>query len=301
VNRPDRAWIAATTLGDLLDQRAGDHPDEEAVVFAGDRATFGALGDRAQELSRQLMSLGVSAGDRVGLLLPASSDLMALMFAVAKIGAIGVPINARFKEVELAGIVVHSGMRVLAAAAESAPLIRAIAPDRASVPELEHVVLLDTEPDAQIGSGPRWLGPGGLAAAEATDEEVWTAQVSVRVRDTAMLVYTSGTTSAPKGARLSHEALTRLASGIAERLRLTPDDRVWTAIPLFHGGGITFALSSLTARAAFVHPGLFTPRPPWKRCPMNASRSPWPRSRRSGCRCWAARTSRSSTCPGSAR
>jgi fatty-acyl-CoA synthase len=74
-----------------------------------------------------------------------------------------------------------------------------------------------------------------------------------------VIVYTSGTTAAPKGAMLSHEALTRLADGIGERMALTPADRVWTAIPLFHGGGITFLLSCLAARAAFVHPGWFDP------------------------------------------
>jgi fatty-acyl-CoA synthase len=82
----------------------------------------------------------------------------------------------------------------------------------------------------------------------------------VRVRDTALIVYTSGTTAAPKGAMLSHEALVRLAAGIAhDRMLLTPEDRVWTAIPLFHGGGLTFALSCVTAGCAFVHPGFFDP------------------------------------------
>jgi fatty-acyl-CoA synthase len=110
-----------------------------------------------------------------------------------------------------------------------------------SAPELQHVRTPDELP------------PG------VPDAHVELAQESVRVRDTAVLVYTSGTTAAPKGAMLSHEALTRLADGIGERKRLTPDDRVWTAIPLFHGGGITFALSCLAAGAPFVHPGHFDP------------------------------------------
>jgi fatty-acyl-CoA synthase len=58
---------------------------------------------------------------------------------------------------------------------------------------------------------------------------------------------------------LSHEALYRLATGIGERMRITPEDRVWTAIPLFHGGGITFALSCIAAGAPFVHAGFFDP------------------------------------------
>ena len=96
-----------------------------------------------------------------------------------------------------------------------------------------------------------------LAGGDAAD--VSRAEAGTRVRDPAVLVYTSGTTAAPKGALLSHEALVRLAAGIAERMAFTPEDRIWTAIPLFHGGGITFAVAALTARATFVHPGHFDP------------------------------------------
>nr|PZM97302.1 MAG: hypothetical protein DIU77_09510 [Thermocrispum agreste] len=58
---------------------------------------------------------------------------------------------------------------------------------------------------------------------------------------------------------LSHEAVSRLTTGIVERLELTGDDKVWTAIPLFHGGGISFLISTLSAGATFVHPGFFNP------------------------------------------
>jgi fatty-acyl-CoA synthase len=241
-----RRWIAPTTLGDLVDRRAAEHPADEALVFPDGRATFAGLAERAQRYARRLLGLGVGRGDRVGTLLPASVDLVALMIGAAKIGAVTVPVNARFKAVELRQIVVHSGMRVLATDAESVPLVREATAEGA--PELEHLLVLDD--------------PDSLAAADrlaASDEHVWARQPGVRVRDAAVIVYTSGTTAAPKGAMLSHEALTRLADGIGERMALTPADRVWTAIPLFHGGGITFLLSCLAARAAFVHPGWFDP------------------------------------------
>jgi len=258
-----RRWIAATTLGDLLDRRAAERPGSDAVVFPGTRASYAALAGRAQRLARGLAGLGVRSGDRVGILLPASVDLLALLFAAAKLGAVAVPVNARFRSVELGQIVAHSGMRVLVTALETAPLVSATfdgieeqtagALALASAPELRHVLLLGGPP------GPGFTPATALDAAAVTDEVVWAAQESVRVRDTAVIVYTSGTTAAPKGAMLSHEALGRLATGIGDRLRLTPDDRVWTAIPLFHGGGITFALSCVAAGAPFVHPGFFDP------------------------------------------
>jgi fatty-acyl-CoA synthase len=251
----ERRWIEATTLGDLLDRRAAERPGAEAVVFPDARASYGELAVRAQRFARRLAGLGVVRGDRVGILLPASVDLLAVLFAAAKLGAIAVPVNARFKSVELTQIVTHSGMRVLVTDTASGTLLHEAFPELAvpavgelglaDAPELRHVVVLDGEP----------VDP----AAGVTDADVWEAQASVRVRDPAVIVYTSGTTSAPKGAMLSHEALVRLADGIGERLRITPDDRVWTAIPLFHGGGITFALSCIAAGAPFVHPGFFDP------------------------------------------
>lgn len=231
-------WASATTLGDLVDRQAAERRDAEAVVFPDARATYRELSERSTWLARGLVGLGVRRGDRVGILLPASVDLLALLFAAAKVGAVAVPVNARFKSVELGQIVAHSGMRVLVTGPGSVALAEQTFPDPTQV------VLLDGLDDA----------------ARTVDEaRVRAEQESVRVRDTAIIVYTSGTTAAPKGAMLSHEALTRLAAGIGDRLAFTDRDRVWTAIPLFHGGGLTFALSCVTAGAPFVHPGFFDP------------------------------------------
>ena len=236
-----------TTLFELVDESAAADPDAEALVFAdGERLTVGGLADRSVRHAAALLGLGVGAGDRVALLLPASADLVALLLAVTRIGAIAVPVNARYRPDEVRHVVVHSGAALVVTAPPSGPG----APDLADLarravaagpcPELRALVTLDE------------LDPTGPAA-------VAEAQAATRVRDPAVLVYTSGTTAAPKGALLSHEALVRLAAGIVERMGLTPDDRIWTAIPLFHGGGITFAVAALTARAAFVHPGHFDP------------------------------------------
>jgi fatty-acyl-CoA synthase len=267
-----RRWIQVTTLGDLLGQRAMLHPDREALVFPAERASYREFAARAQDFARGLAGLGVSRGDRVGLLLPASVNLVALLFAAAKLGAIPVPVNARFKRHELTQVIAHSGMKVLVTArpGDGAPDYPALlgetftdlagqpGPDLtlADAPELRRIVMLDAGP-APVGFTPaEAFDAAGSAISDAT---VAAAEQSVRVRDTAVIVYTSGTTASPKGAMLSHEALVRLADGITSRMLLTQDDRVWTAIPLFHGGGITFALSCISAGCTFVHPGFFAP------------------------------------------
>lgn len=270
-----RPRISVTTLGDLLDDRAETGGDADAVVFPGRRVGYRELRDRARVMARVLIRLGVRPGDRVGILLGASVDLVALLFGSATIGAVAVPVNARFKASELRHVVADSGMAVLVTAAPLAgePDLPAVlgealgGPDGlsaqpsevdlalAAAPELRRVAVLG----GAGGGGTTVLGDLEAAAAPVPDEAVEDRRVAVRVRDTAVLVYTSGTTAAPKGAMLSHEALVRLAQGIGERMELTDSDRVWTAIPLFHGGGITFALSAVTAGAPFVHSGFFDP------------------------------------------
>ncbi len=260
----DRRWVTATTLGELLDRRAAEVPDGEALVFPTTRVTYAQLAAKAQRFARGLMGLGVQRMDRVGILLPASVDLLALVFATAKIGAVAVPVNARFKAHELRQIVVHSGMRLLvtSAAEPGAPdfigLVDETFGDARAVqaPELEHIVALGPSDRDDVVATEEF----DAGAATVPDEAAWERQLGTRIRDTAVLVYTSGTTAAPKGAMLSHEALVRLADAIGhDRLHLGPEDRVWTAIPLFHGGGLTFALSCVSAGATFVHPGFFDP------------------------------------------
>ena len=236
-----------TTLAELVDASALAAPDAEALVFAdGERLNTAALAHRSQLFAAGLLDAGVDPGDRVALLLPASADLVALLLAVTRIGAIAVPVNARYRAAEVRHVLVHSGA-----------VLVVTAPPGPGSPDLAALA------NEAMAAGPHPELRGRVDPAElrgpAHPERVAAAGAGTRVRDPAILVYTSGTTAAPKAALISHEALVRLAAGIAERMALDDRDRIWTAIPLFHGGGITFAVAALTARAAFVHPGHFDP------------------------------------------
>lgn len=268
---PDHRWINVTTLGDLLDQHAAAHPDREAVVFPTERYTYRDLADRAAAVSRGLLALGVGPGDRVGYFLNECIDTLAILFGAAKIGAITAPINARFKSVELSQVIVHAGMGVIFTCrppeatdfvgllTETFPeLARADANDLSLVdaPDLRAVVVLDDEPGPGMISGPQFYA----GADTVSDAAVADRQAAVRVRDTAILMYTSGTTAMPKGAMLSHESFVRFADAtVNDRMPIGPDDRVWTALPLFHIGGVAFALGTLYAGATFVHVGFYNP------------------------------------------
>lgn len=251
-------------IASVLERAAIDRPDQEAVVFPGSRVTYAALDERAEDMARTLSDMGIEQGDRVGILLNASDDYVALIFAIAKVNAVAVPISARFRRAELRHIVVHSGLRVLVTEspepgapdlpgliAEAFPALGAVTPGAAAdpdAPELEAIAFVASRPSALDTGGVR------LRADTAAQEE------AEQLRGVAVLVYTSGTTAAPKGAMLGHEALLLVAESVSERLELSSDDRVWTAIPLFHGGGIDYLLATLSAGATFVHPGFFDPQ-----------------------------------------
>lgn len=267
-----RPWIEATTLGDLLDRQAAERPGQEAVVVADERVTYRDLAIRAESFARGLVGLGVDAGDHVGLLLPPSVSYIAALLGAAKIGAVPVPVSDRFKAVELRQVISHSDMKVLFTAlpgdspidlpallAETFPDLssqQASSLELAEAPELHTVVL--------VGEGERsgFLGYEDFTAAaqRVSGEEVSRRQERVRVRDTAIVLYTSGTEATPKGALLSHEAFVRTGHAMAQtRFHLVPEDRVWAAFPLFHIGGIAHAIMCLTAGCTYCHTGFFQP------------------------------------------
>lgn len=170
------------------------------------------------------------------------------MTAVSKIGAVCVPINARFKSRELGYVLRDSDMVALLVspklnnAVDYPAAVAEALPDRSAAPKLRDILT----PEELLGRG--------------SSDDVATRQQRVRVRDCAYIMYTSGTESNPKGCLLSHEALVRNATAIAvTRFEMTPEDRFWDPLPMFHTGGIVLFMSCLATGTTFVHAGAFDP------------------------------------------
>ena len=249
----------ATTLPDLLDA-AADRWKHEAVVFADERVTFTQLAALAGERASHLGALGVGLSDKVGILMPNCVDYLAVLFGAAKLGAVPVPLNHRFSARELAHVVSDGQLRVVVAADAAGArvdylelLAKALpAPDRA--PALEHVVSLGSRtPDGFLS--------GEAFAARALDAAVVRMRrEAIRSSDLAMIIYTSGTTSSPKGCMLTHEGLTRSAIAIAhERFRMTAEDRFWDPLPFCHLSSLLLLNACLAAGSTFVAMRDFTP------------------------------------------
>ena len=266
----NKNWINVTSLGDLMDRQADRYGDKDAIVFPEGRYTYRDIASYAQNISKALLALGVRPGDRVGYFLQECIDTIGIIIGAAKVGAITAPINSRFKTTELEQVIVHAGMKVIFTSSpevgtdfnglinETFPQIATSSSkhlDFPEAPELEALITLD-----EINRpGTFNLTDIGEMANTISDESVAKSQEGVRVRDTAIIMYTSGTTAMPKGAMLSHESFNRYASSVKQRMLLTEEDIFWAALPMFHIGGVAFVLASLFVGSTFIHTGNYNP------------------------------------------
>ena len=265
-----RNWINVTSLGDLMDMQAEKYGDKDAIVFPEDRYSYQDIANYAQNISKVLLALGVRPGDRVGYFLQECIDTIGIIIGAAKVGAITAPINARFKTTELNQVIVHAGIKVIFTSSPEIGtdfngLINQTFPQIAEsssknlnfpeAPELEAIITLDNVERP----GTFNLSDVDEMALTISDEAVAARQAGVRVRDTAIIMYTSGTTAMPKGAMLSHESFSRYASSVTQRMLLTDDDIFWAALPMFHIGGVAFVLASLFVGSTFIHTGNYNP------------------------------------------
>jgi acyl-CoA synthetase (AMP-forming)/AMP-acid ligase II len=267
------ARIEACTLGDLLLKGADRWPDRIATVFGDERSSYAQLAGRALTLARGLQAVGVRRGDHVGILMPNRPDFVETFFAVALCGAVGVLINARYRASELAYVVENADLVTVVTTGAVADGLDFSQRLREALPEL------DTAQDPlalQLGSAPRLrnvilLGDARvsscidearlLAMAETVPLNVLhAARIAVRVRDVGMILYTSGTSSRPKGCLISHEAIVRNSMNLGrERWCYGAAERVWSPLPLFHIAAMLALLSSVDLGGTFIGHDRFDP------------------------------------------
>src|SRR3954466_6096788 len=173
----------ALNLASLLTESAGRSPDAPAVRLGEVELSYGELDDRSARLVTLLREKGVEEGDRVGVMLPNVPDFPVAYYGVLRAGAVVVPMNVLLKRREIAFYLEDSGAKLLLAWHGFAEEARGGAADAGTE-------MVEVEP-ASFASL--------LAAHEPTPGLVDTAE-----DDTAVILYTSGTTGKPKGAELTH-------------------------------------------------------------------------------------------------
>ena len=269
-------WTEVSPIGDLLVRGARLHPERDLIVFPGERYTYAEVLRRATGVAQSLLALGVGPRDNVGLLAPNGIEYVEGFFGIQLLGGVVVPLNARHKSAEL-GYIVHNAelVALLTTAGDDeyvdfTEVFRSAVPSLADAPDPSCLELEDAPRlcGAVLLRGEGRLGFLGRSAfddlgAGAEPGQVDDLRRRVRVRDTATIIYTSGTTANPKGCLLTHEAMTR---GPVERARGRfasgehgDHEVTWGAGPLFHIGSLAPFLGSVGSMGTYLTDVFFEP------------------------------------------
>jgi crotonobetaine/carnitine-CoA ligase len=224
-------------IRDLLERRARDDRARPFCLHRDGVVTYGALGEAVTRLAGGLARLGVSAGDRVAVVLPTHLDHIYTFLALARLEAIQVPINVHLKALGLRFPLEHSEARVVVADARCGPELGPMLGERGAA---EIVVWHGGMPAGSPARAVRFEDV--LSAGGAAPRPVATASPQL-----VSITYTSGTTGAPKGVMMT-EAMYRAAAETAGLLAdLGPGDVLLFWEPVYHIGGSETILASLLA------------------------------------------------------
>jgi fatty-acyl-CoA synthase len=249
------------TISQTLAAAAQRWPRQEAVVVGDARLTYAELWAQARVAAANLKRLGLRRGDHMAICMGNSAEWLTLLYAAATLGAVTVPVNTRFKADELRYCLEQADVKLLAMAdrflkvdfidmlRQICPGIDAKLPD-AALPLLRTLIVQGGDVPA---SAHRF---GELQQSVAKLPEAHSE--NVQIDDVALIQYTSGSTSFPKGAMLTHANMVQDAWHVSRRLGLRPGDRYFSARPLFHVAGTTLsALTALQAGACYVSTPVF--------------------------------------------
>ncbi len=241
-------WFDKLTIGDLLNQAAERYGPREALMYEGRRWSFADFREDVDRVARALINLGIQPGDKVSLWMPNRAEWLFLFGAVAKIGAILVPINTRFRTGDMEYLVNHSDSAALILMDQSGPvkfldMLREVAPEvdsgdaanlrPSAFPALRNVIVLGHDmPAGVIGWDAMLAGADEVPASELAQREA-----AVSPDDTFLLMYTSGTTGFPKGVMHCHNPI-RTMIDAANRMGMSSRDVILMYLPLFHCFGL---------------------------------------------------------------
>jgi acyl-CoA synthetase (AMP-forming)/AMP-acid ligase II len=211
--RPKSIWA-------MISEAAAKNPDGEALVCGARRMSWREVLAQSAQIAAGLQKLGLQSGDRVAVLLGNRIEFVLTLFAAAHAGLVTVLLSTRQQKPEIAYVLTDCGAKVLV---HEADLVERL-PDARDAPDLVRRIAVD---DSAASSQFAILLDNVASAPAEVGEE-----------DTAMILYTSGTTGRPKGAMLAHCNVIHSSVVFASCLNLTAADRSIAAVPLGHVTGV---------------------------------------------------------------
>jgi acyl-CoA synthetase (AMP-forming)/AMP-acid ligase II len=239
------------TVPAALDAAAASFPDREAVVDGDRRMTYGELRAGARRWARAFVAVGVQPGERVAIWAPNSVDWIVASFGVYAAGAVLVPFNTRYRGEEAGHILRTSAATTLLTVTDFL--------GTSFVDQLDGVAGLDALQRIVVISGDAPTNAVAandfLAAGDGVDDSVIDERTAGLTEDsTSDIIFTSGTTGAPKGAMLGHGASVRTYRAWTELVDLRPGDRYLCVYPFFHTAGLKSGVLACVVQGATIYP-----------------------------------------------
>ena len=225
--RPKRIWA-------MIADAASRNPDGEALVCGASRMTWREVAQASAEVAAGLQKLGLQSGDRIALLLGNRIEFVLAMFGAAHLGLVTVLLSTRQQKPEIAYVLTDCGAKLLIHETTLADRL----PDARDVPDLLHRIAVDDGSASSFSD---------LRRNETSHEPT-----EVGEQDTAMILYTSGTTGRPKGAMLAHCNVIHSSMIFASCLQLTAADRSIAAVPLGHVTGVVANIMTMVRCAGVL-------------------------------------------------
>lgn len=220
-DRPASLWA-------MIAEACARNPDGEALIAGNVRLSWQQAVEQAARIAAGFRRLGLQRGDRVAILLGNRVEFPLLLFAAAHEGLVTVLLGTRQQKPEIAYVLTDCGAKILIHEAALAERL----PDAQDVPDVMHRIAVDDDPALS-------------RFAVLADNPSAAAPVEVGEEDTAMILYTSGTTGKPKGAMLAHCNIVHSSMVFVSCLQLTETDRSIAAVPLGHVTGVVANITTM--------------------------------------------------------
>ncbi|MEO6839845.1 MAG: class I adenylate-forming enzyme family protein [Bradyrhizobium sp.] len=220
--RPRNIWA-------MISDTASRNSDGEALVCGDIRMNWREVVQRSEQIAAGFHRLGLRGGDRVAVLLGNRVEFVLTLFAAAHAGLVTVLLGTRQQKPEIAYVLIDCGAKLLIHEAQLADRV----PDARDLPDLLHRIAVDD--DARVSQFSGLLDNVARPPADVGEE------------DTAMILYTSGTTGRPKGAMLAHCNIIHSSMIFVSCLQLSEADRSIAAVPLAHVTGVVANIMTMVA------------------------------------------------------
>jgi acyl-CoA ligase (AMP-forming) (exosortase A-associated) len=223
-------------IHDSIFDSAARMPDAEALVYGAQRCTYRELASQVTAMAALVLARGLQPGERVAVYMEKRIENVAAMFGAAAAGCVFVPVNPLLKPDQVAYILADCSVRLLVTTPER---LAQLAPVLAACPALQTVL---------VTGGASTSTPASVPGLQVLDWQVLQAPSGTQIphrridTDMAAILYTSGSTGAPKGVVLSHRNMVAGAASVADYLGITASDRLLAVLPL----SFDYGLSQLT-------------------------------------------------------